>query len=614
MSARLPGRRTLGRIALALLALGFVAFCVLLQSGLGHHRLDLTADQRYTLSDGTRRIAASPGEPVHLRLYWSRAAGESSPYLAVYATRVRELLTEIAAASAGRVRLSVIDPAPFSADEDDAAAAGLSAVPLGDAAGTQAWFGLVGTNSTDGREVIPFFQPEREAFLEYDIARLLQQLARPQKPVVGLLTTLPMTLDFDPQTGRVREPWAVLGALRETFDVRSIAPDAAELPADLRVLIVAHPQNLSQALLRAIDRYVQGGGRLLLFVDPSAEQAAPAEANAFGLGPPTRASDLAPLLAAWGVKYDPRQVLGDDAQALTVAGGQSGGPVRHLAFLGIDADHLARDAVATASLGNINVATAGVLVPSGTPGTTFRPLLWSSDTAAPLEAARLQDLRDPAELYSGFRPTGERYTIAAYVSGRPAAAFAAPGAQPARATRDIQVVVVADTDLLADLMWTRTESLFGQRYQTPFADNGDFVLNTVDWLAGSEDLVSLRGRATVHRPFERVEELRRRADERLREQAAQLERTLADTEKRLAALEAGRGDAAAGPAAAQQAELKRFQDERLRIRRELREVRRGLDRDIESLGRTLKLLNILVLPLVLVGLLAWLTRRRPRNP
>jgi ABC-type uncharacterized transport system involved in gliding motility auxiliary subunit len=613
MTTRGPGRRVLGRIALALLAIGFVAFCALLQSGLGHHRLDLTADRRHTLSEGTRRIANSLAEPVHLRLYWSRAAGESSPYLAVYATRVRELLAEIAAASGGRVRLSVVDPAPFSADEDDAAEAGLTALPLGDAAGTQAWFGLVGTNSTDGRQVLPLFRPEREAFLEYDIARLLLLLARPQKPPVGLVTALPMTLDFDPGSGRVREPWAVLGALRETFDVRPIAPDATALPQDLRVLVVAHPQRLSEPLLRAIERYVLAGGRLLLFVDPSAEQAAPAEPNAFGPGPPTRASDLAPLLAAWGVGYDPRQVLGDDAQALAVAGGPNGAPVRHLGFLGVDAAHMSRARVATATLRHVNVATAGVLVPNGAPGTTFEPLLWSSDTAAPLDAARFQDLRDPATLYAGFKPTGERYTIAAYVSGRPASAFAAPGATPARASRDVRVVVVADTDLLADLMWTRTETVFGQRYPAPFADNGDFVLNTVDWLAGSEDLVSLRGRATVHRPFERVDDLRRRADEQLREQAAVLERALADTDKRLAALEAARGDATAGGALAQQAELRRFQEERLRVRRELREVRRGLDRDIESLGRTLKLLNILVLPLLLVGLLAWLTRRRSRR-
>lgn len=605
-------RRRLIRLAFVGLAVGFVAFCVFINESVRNVRLDLTDGRIYTLSDGTRRIATTLDEPVELRFYHSRALDEASPRLGVYATRVRELLLEIATASDGRVRLSLIDPAPFSEDEDHAAAYGLTPLPL-DSGGAQAYFGLAGTNSTDGRATIPFFQPEREAFLEYDLARLLQQLATPVRAVVGLLTPLPASAGFDPATQQVREPWTVFEELRAGFEVRQLDASLTAVPPDVRVLVVAHPQRLPDTALFAIDQYVLRGGRLLLFVDPSAEQAPPDAADALGSVPATRASDLAPLLRAWGVQYDTRRVLVDDALALSVAGGEHGAPVRHPAFLGLDTAQLARDDITTSNLQRINVATAGVLAPISGAGTRFRPLMWSSDVAAPMDAARLAALREPSALYDGFKPTGERYTIAARITGRPRSAFtkapAAGGPALAAAANDVHIIIVADTDLLADLLWVRTESVFGQRFTTPWASNGDFVLNAVDNLAGSADLIALRGRHVAQRPFTRVEELQRLADERLRRKAGELEAALAAAEQRLAALEQQRDAAGAALPQAQQRELQRFQQDRLRIRKDLRGVRRDLDRDIESLGRTLELVNVLVAPLVLVALVAFVARR-----
>jgi ABC-type uncharacterized transport system involved in gliding motility auxiliary subunit len=279
---------------------------------------------------------------------------------------------------------------------------------------------------------------------------------------------------------------------------------------------------------------------------------------------------------------------------------------------------MAHDDPATAMLARINVATAGILAPIPGAGTSFRPLLWSSEVSAATDAARLSGLRDPADLYRGFKPTGERHVIAARLSGRPRSAFRRPpavsmGAFLTAARDDVHVIVVADTDLLADLLWVRTDNLFGQHYRTPWANNGDFVLNAVDNLAGSADLIALRGRRIALRPFTRVEELRRLADERLRRKSEELETALGATEQRLAALEVRRDAAGSVLPQAQELELQRFQQERLRIRKDLRGVRRGLDEEIEALGRTLKLLNILVAPLLLVMLVAllarWLSRR-----
>jgi len=268
----------------------------------------------------------------------------------------------------------------------------------------------------------------------------------------------------------------------------------------------------------------------------------------------------------------------------------------------------------------MNFATAGHLTPKGVDGVTIEPLVSTSTLAAPIPAARFAVPGDPARLYDGFRPTGESYPVAARITGTLKSAF--PGrTDPAhRATTQApaNVIVVADTDMLADLLWTRTQSLLGQRYVQAWAHNGDFVLNALDNLAGSSDLIGIRGRATFARPFDVVEDLRRNADEALRAKETELTAELQATEQKLADLQSGRpqqGEALLS--AEQERELDRFQAERVRIRKELREVRRGLDEDIEALGRTLKRANIIVTPLLLTLLallVARLLRRRRASP
>jgi ABC-type uncharacterized transport system involved in gliding motility auxiliary subunit len=366
------------------------------------------------------------------------------------------------------------------------------------------------------------------------------------------------------------------------------------------------------------------GGRLLAFVDPSAEQDTgggdPMNPLAGGFG---RASDLGPLLTAWGVSFDSRQVVGDDEHALTVSAG--GQPVRHLGFLGFDAAAFAPKDVITAGLGTVNFATVGFLTAKGLAGVQFEPLVSTGQLAGLIPAERFAVPGDPTRLYDGFKPTGERYTLAArltgrlqsaYPAGRPAAAGPAPAGTThlAASTGPANIVIVADTDVLADMLWTRADSMLGQRFVQAWAHNGDLVLNALDNLGGSGDLIGIRGRASFVRPFERVDELRRSADEALRGKEQELTRELQATEQKLAALQSRRADDASTLLSREQEqELQRFQSERVRIRKELREVRRGLDRDIETLGGVLKAINIVVAPLVfLVLALAVVALRRRR--
>jgi ABC-type uncharacterized transport system involved in gliding motility auxiliary subunit len=297
-------------------------------------------------------------------------------------------------------------------------------------------------------------------------------------------------------------------------------------------------------------------------------------------------------------------------------------PAPHIAVLALGADAMAQDDVITRGLQSVNVMTAGTLAPREGSGLTFEPLLSTSTQSAPIPASRLAFVADPGSLLEGFKPTERQYAIAARVHGRLKSAYpdGPPGADAGgsgleESKGDADLVIVADTDILSDMLWIRRQDLFGQPFAVAWANNGDLLANALDNLAGSEDLISVRGRQSFFRPFTRVDELRRRADERLREKEQELDQELRDTEQKLTALEAARGDAGAGLVLTpqQQAELERFQAERLRIRRELREVRRSLDVEIDRLGTTLKAINIALVPALLaIGaiLLAWLRRRR----
>jgi ABC-type uncharacterized transport system involved in gliding motility auxiliary subunit len=618
-------RKTWGAGALLALAAAFLALTIVATFTLRGARLDLTQSRLYTMAPGTERIVSALAEPVNLYFFLSEDASRSTPALRAYAQRVRELLEQMAARSGGKLKLTVIDPQPFSEDEDRASSFGLTAVPVGPNS-EPLYFGLAGTNSTDGRETIGFFQPDKEEFLEYDVASLVYRLANPKKPVVGLLSTLPVDASFDPMSGQMREGWAAIQQTREMFDVREVARDTSKIDDEIGVLLLVHPKDLSPATLYAIDQFVMRGGKLLAFVDPLAEADRPQDpmGGMGGMGA-DRSSDLAPLFAAWGIAYDRQQVIGDWAHALTVSMRAGEQPAPHIAVLALGSDAMDQEDVITHGLQSVNVMTAGsVALEDGSP-LEFEPLLRTSPQSAPIPAARLAFMTDPGTLLDGFKPTDREYAIAARVHGRLKSAFpdGPPAADAATAgggglkesKGEADLVVVADTDILSDMLWIRRQNLFGQPFAVAWANNGDLLANALDNLAGSEDLISVRGRQSFFRPFTRVEELRRQADERLREKEQELDRELKDTEQKLTALEAARGDAGAGLVLTpqQQAELERFQAERLRIRRELREVRRGLDVEIERLGTTLKVLNIALVPALLaIGaiLLAALRRRR----
>ncbi|WP_017365704.1 GldG family protein [Methylococcus capsulatus] len=615
-------RKTLSGSALAVLAVLFVSLTLISNALFRGVRLDLTENSLYTLSDGSRNILAKLDEPIHLRLYFSdKATAESNRPdvrgLRLYFDRVREMLEEMRSRAGGKIELNVIDPLPYSEAEDRAAAAGLQGIPLGPS-GEKVFLGLEGSNSTDGRATIPFFEPGKEAFLEYDLVKLVHDLATPKKPVVGLVSSLPLAGGFDPQRGDMGAPWTVYEQLSQSFDVRSLDADSLKAVApEIEVLVVVHPKRLGEDAQYALDQFVLRGGRLMVFVDPHAENDGvgdPRDPMAAMVTP--KASDLPVLFKAWGVEYKPDEAVLDRARAVTVNTAPGAPPSRHPAILRLGKPDLNAADVITANLDTIHLASVGHFRPTTDGGSRLTPLLQTSDQAMVVPADRIRFLGDPSSLLQDYKPGGERLIVAGRLEGKFKTAFPQRGdpGHLAEAKGTGEILLIADTDLLSDRLWVRSSSFFGRKLLTTFAGNGDLFVNAVDNLAGSSDLISIRGRGTSARPFTKVEELKAAADDRFRSKERELQQELGETERKLAELQRGKtGDDTFVLSPAQRKELDDFLRRKLEIRKELREVRRQLDADIDALGARLKFIDIALVPLLLtlgtLGFIAWNARR-----
>jgi ABC-type uncharacterized transport system involved in gliding motility auxiliary subunit len=582
-------------------------------------RLDLTEQHLYTLSPGTRAILAGLKEPVTLRLFYSRQLGTTIPAYGTYADRVRELLEEYAQASGGKVRLQFFDPEPFSDTEDRAMAYGLQGVPV-DQSGQQVYFGIAGTNLLDDERTIAFLQPERERFLEYDLSRLVYDLSNPTRPVVGVMSSLP--LDGDPRMMMMTrgqgggQPYAVMTVLRQTNQVRMVPIDATAIAPDIKVLLVAQAQHLSDATQYAIDQFVMRGGALMVMVDPYSEAEA-ATPGPTGEPPTDTSSDLKRLFDAWGIGFDPSQVVGDPNGAWRVRAnpGDRVQAVDYLAWFNIH-DGISHNDPATADLQQVTVAASGFLTKKPGASIDFSPLLSSSDQSGLIP---VEDVRnpDPAAILAGFRQQGGPRVIAARVHGMLKSAF--PGLHPdtlAETKAPANIVVIADSDILADRFWVRSGDFFGQQELTPFSDNGAFVANLIGTLAGGDALIGLRARGAAIRPFDLVLRMQAAAEARFRQTERTLQQHLDDTQKQLQQLRQGNsGKEQAVITPAQRDAIDRAQRDIVQTRSQLRAVQLELNRDIARLDTELLLFNVVLVPvLVAVGAIGLaLVRRRRRR-
>lgn len=610
-------------------------------------RVDLTAEDIYSLSDGTKAMLGKIEEPVALELYFSKDASGLPIAYKNYATRVQEMLRQYVRASRGRVTLDIINPRPDTPEEERATAAGLTP-QVAQTGGEQFFFGLV-VIQADQQKTIPAFTPQREQFLEYDLSKLVYGVQQFDKRKLGLLTSLPllgtspqemqmmMMMRRQPQPGQfIADEW------RQSFELVTVEPAATELPANLDALAVIHPQNLSPKLQFAIDQFLLSGKPVLLCLDPSSQyfkrQSNPQQMM-MGGPPPSVASNLPTLLNGWGLSFDPEKVVGDEENATQVQT-QGGGIARYPIWLSLRRENFNPKSLATAQLSSMLFIESGSVALKPDTGLSLTPLVETSAQSGDVPAQSLQ-FAQPDEVSRQLTPSGKK-TIAALVTGKFKSAFpngapkdepkpdekgTAPanpksdsGAQPSALNPPLSesktsstLLVVADTDWLFDDYSVRKFNFFGQTAAEPFNDNLAFAANSVDFLAGSQDLVSIRGKGTSLRPFTVVRHMEVDAQRKYQEALTGLEARLSSVQTKLSELQGKKAEGnrlVASPDVAKA--IEDFQKQSAALRGERREIRRALREDIDALENRLLVLNLVASPL-LVGIFGFWFYRSRRN-
>ena len=609
---------------IAVFAALFLALMILNNELLRGIRLDLTSNKLYTLSEGTRNILGQIQEPINIYLFFSEKETRDLPQIRNYHTRVKEVLEEYSLIAGGKLKLHHVNPEAFSEEEDRATQMGLQAVST--RVGDKIYFGIAGTNTLDTVEVIPFLQTSREAFLEYDLGKLIYNLVNVKKPVLGLMSKLPMDTPkgLSAKLPGISEPWFIADQLRQVFDVHRVQPDVAVVPHEIEVLMVVHPKELPEKTVYAIDQFVMRGGKGLFFVDPQAEADRAVDPNTLLMEPKSKGSDLNRLFSVWGFSVDADSIIGDAARGLTVSYGKEEAAQAHPAVLGLRKEDFNREDVVTDALETLNFYTASYIQAEEDAATKLTPLVWTTRQAMPISIQLFRYMPRVNDLYKTFAPTGERYPLAARIQGAFKSAFDGPPppekpeekndeekAEPepppkfdphvAETTKPGVMVVVADVDLLTDRMWAQKRNFFGRVILQPFANNRDFIINLADNLFGSADLINIRSRASYSRPFTRVLEIETAASQKYRATEQSLQTKLKETEAKLQELQQQRDDQKSTLlTASQQEEVRKFQKKKVEISKKLRNVRHQLVKDIENLGTRLKLANIIVMPLIVV--------------
>ena len=641
-------RSRIATVAMILAVIMFFALNIASNIFFRSWRLDLTENGLFTLSQGTIDTLQSIPEPVTLRFFYSDRIAAKYVGLRAYGQRVRDLLQEYVGHSNGKLKLEVVDPEPLTDEEDLAVAEGVTGAPLG---GETLYFGVVGTNMVNGREVIPIFSQDRERYLEYDLTSLVYKLTREKKPKIGIVTNLPLETGLGGMQAALQgrsQPFVIYQQMQETFDTQFLEQDFDRVPADIDVVMIAHPKQLNVKTQYALDQFIMRGGRAFVLLDPMSEiakQEIDTSGNPSQVSTMSSASSIDLLLKSWGVHVDPRFVIGDAKRALSVNTGA--GVKAYLPWLGLEQEDFNQNDPVIGDLQTLNIGTVGMITPIDGRTTKVTPLIQSTNVAMQIDVGRVQLQPDPDELIDSFLPTNERYTLAARITGPAKSAFpngappeaTAPPATPAAAgqpprtplpahlkeAKDVNILLLADSDIFNDQFWVQIQDMAGQRIAQPVAGNNDFVLNALDNLSGSSQLLSLRSRGTSRRPFEMVENMRRMAQSRFSREQKVLEAKVAETEKRLQELQ-GQRTAASQPgqpkptevfSAEQRTEIEKFRQQYFASRKALRDVQHRLSSDIDFLGGALAAINILLVPLTIAAaaiLLAAARRRRKAQP
>ena len=614
------GRRGASKGALALVlvaAAELAAVAVLSNLPL---RVDLTAERLYTISKGSRAVLAKLDKDVTLKFYVSSSAAEMPMNMKSYAAQVENLLGEYERASS-RIVVEKYDPAPDSDAEEWAQRYDIEPQRPNPFA-SPIYFGLVAVCG-DREETIGTLSQSTESTLEYDLTRLVTRVAWPERPVVGVMTSLdgvlggamnPMML----QMGR-RPPqgWAAFAELAKDYDVRSVATDAEKIDDDVKTLVVLHAKGLSDKTLYAIDQFVCRGGRLVACVDPASAKEVMAARERGGMGGQgCESSTLGKLFEAWGVGFDTSKVVCDLDAAVTLNAGD-GSAAAEPAFMALGADAMAKGDLVVSGLGQVMLPFAGAFTFDEAKGKDlkFTPVMATSEKGSSEADSSLALMGGTLR---SARPDGKSRVVAARLDGTFKTAYpqgpdGTNAVEGAVAEGKGTVLLFGDSDFLADEFCVRLlRTPFGNLIQ-PLNDNLKLFANVIEQFAGREELIGLRTRGASSRPFEVVDRLEAAARAKWQEKAEALQNKLQAAERRINELQAQKtGGERMLLTREQEEEILKARRAQAETGRELKNVRKELTADINSLGSLIKFLNIALVPMLvaLFGVVRALLRRR----
>lgn len=585
---------------------------------------DLTDNRRYTLSEPSKAILERIEEPVEIQFYYSRSVSDLPPRLRNFAERIEMLLRQYERQGRERLIVQVIDPRPDTQEEEEALRSGLQGFPL--PTGERAFLGMV-VRQADTEEIIPFFDPARENLIEYRISTAIDRVQRIEKPKLGLLTSLPILSGEEPPPWAQQQegsqngtPWAFADSLREYFEVEEISGEAHRLPADLDALAVIHPPELSENLAFAVDQFLLQGSPVFLAVDPSSQYAQRSFTGVPSQSNPTK------LLDGWGIDFDEDQVTGDRLHPTQIDDGR--GQVFSIPIWPtIGRNHLNRDHPLTSDLENLLLVEPGHFTVRAGRDLNLTPLITLGEGSGFIHRT-LIDHQNPARTSNRFIRTDNDKILAGIIQGSFRSAF--PDGPPAlgenpdeeepwsewllRSENEGLLILVADSDWIADDFSLQRLRFMGRSEIRPFNDNFFLGANIVEFLSGSRSLMGLRGRAAEDRSFEVVQRLQAESMERYQAELTRLEERLQEVQNNLQEIQQKRGEAGGRLALTpeQQEAILEFQEEEATVRGQLREIRQALREDIESLKRTLFVINLTVSPILisLLGAMYYMKRRR----
>lgn len=611
--------RSIGGVATLVVAL--LALNVLVSRW--YFRLDWTQDSIYTLSSGTKAIIDKAPDGIQIKFFFSRSAKDLPPVIKVFATRVEEVLKQYAKRSGGKMTVSTIDPRPDTDEDEWARKYGLSALRLPN--GDEAFFGVVFTQG-DREVTIPTFDPRREELLEYDLSEALVRLGNKERKKIGIVSSMPIMGNPSPMGGG-GDPWIFISQLRRNFDVEEVQPGAGDISDSINLLLIFHPKNLSEDALYAIDQYILAGGRAIVMVDPFSRielSRIAAQARMTGQMPQV-ASDLERLFDVWGIEYKKDSVVADAKLQTRINTGS--GPFGYPLFISLSKDTMSKDSAVTNQLNSLVFAEGGEFNLKAGSASNFEPLLQTSSSSG-LISATLAGFMGPEELARELKPDGKVRTLAGIVRGKFKTAFPNGAPKSNDKTKVIQwsrpylneakeensVLIVADTDMIFDENAVQKFQFGNQIMVRPTNDNLAFIMNACEFFTGSQDLIGIRSRGRITRPFNRIMDIQKDAQQKWKEEEDVLNTRLQELQKRLNELQSQRTEGnRVSLTPEQQSEIDRFRGEEVELRKRRREVRKNLREDIEKLGKRLTVVNMALMPLAVGIFAAWMFQKRRKR-